>query len=539
MGSISRKTVLAAAIACGIAPAHAAVCDGIATSGNGSLTSVPVATGLVHRPLFVTAPPGDRTRIFIVEQDGYIQIKKRGDAPTLTRQFLDIHTKVEIADGEQGLLGLAFDPDYASTGQFYVSYTEIGTGSITVERYTVSANPDVADARSNERILRFTHPQQNHNSGQLEFGPDGYLYVWSGDGGGSHDSGTGHGVCGNGQSMTTLLGKLLRIDVRGIAPTSRPEDCGGGGHYRIPADNPFDDGPGGTCDEIFALGLRNAWRNSFDPATGDLYVADVGQSCTEEINVVHLPGNGGQNFGWRSMEGTHCFDPLNPHDCFNDQPAPCELPDVPPCGDPSLFAPILTYDHGDLGECAVTGGYVYRGCKMSGFLGTYFYGDYCAGFVKSFHLLDGLPANRLDWTAQLDPGGTLPYGLGSFGVDAEGEIHIVSLYGDVLKIVPPLPSLEVSAPGAADQLLLSKTGDWTWQDLHYETDHPVSGYRVYRGKPNGRFACIHKATEPRWSGDTKRPAQGQLIGYIVTAVNESGEETLPGAAGTFDPSGCP
>ncbi len=542
MRIVSRLAALAAALVCCLVPcARAAVCDGIAVSRNGALTAVPVATSLDHRPVFVTAAPGDHTRVFILEQDGYVTIKKRGDAPTLTTQFLDIHTKVNTFDVEQGLLGLAFDPDYTSNGRFYVTYTEASTGAIVVARYNVTSNPDVADPSSEVRVLKFTHPQANHNSGQLTFGPDGYLYIWSGDGGGSYDMGSGHGVCGNGQSKTTLLGKLLRIDVRGIAPSSRPPDCGGSGAgaYTIPTDNPMDDGPGGTCDEIFAMGLRNAWRNSFDPATGDLYIADVGQSCTEEVDVVHLPGNGGQNFGWRSMEGGHCFDPDNAHDCENDQPDSCELPEVPLCHDSRLFSPSLTYEHTDAGECAITGGYVYRGCKMSGFRGTYFYGDYCAGFIKSFQLLGGVPANLRDWTAQLDPDGTLQFGLGSFGIDAEGELYIASLYGDVLKVVPPLPSLEVSAPGAAAQLRLAKGSDWTWQDLHYETDHPISGYRVYRGKPNGSFSCIVKTDVAHWAGDSRVPAKGTFFSYVVTAVNDDGQESLKGATGTFDASGCP
>src|SRR5262249_36751197 len=171
------------------------------------------------------------------------------------------------------------------------------------------------------------------------------------------------------------------------------------------------------------------------------------------------------------------------------------------------------YDPGSLGECAITGVRVYRGCKMPALRGTYFYGDWCAGFIRSMVMAGGVPTNLLDWTSELDPGATLAFGLGSFGVDAEGEIYTVSLYGDVRKIVPPLPALEVSAAGA-EQLLLSKSGDWTWEDLHYATDHPVASYRVYRGAPNGSFSCIHTATEPRWTagGDATLPEPSELFG---------------------------
>jgi glucose/arabinose dehydrogenase len=516
-------------------------CDGIAPAGSASLVAVEVATGLLGRPDFAVAAPGDRDRLFILEQDGFVLLKKRGDAPTVVSTFLDIHTIVSTLGSEMGLLGLAFDPDYATTGRFYVNYTErVGGQQFTVvARYTVTADPDVADPASELRILRFRQPQTNHNGGQVEFGPDGYLYVWTGDGGGADDVGSGHATCGNGQSKTTLLGKTLRIDVRGIAPSSLPPDCGAvGGNYTIPTDNPIDDGLGGNCDEIFAWGLRNPWRNAFDAQTGELYVADVGQNCTEEVNFVPSPGNGGQNFGWRVMEGAHCFNTTATSNC---NPPAQSCTGSPPCHDASLTDPVLTFDHGGLNECAITGGFVYRGCKMPALSGTYFYGDYCAGFVRSLVMSGGVPTNLVDWTAQLDPGGALPFGLGSFGRDTEGEIYVVSLGGDVWKIVPPLPGLEVSAPGAADQLLLSKTGDWTWQDLHRETDHPVTAYRVYSGTPNGSFSCIHKATEPRWAagGDPAVPAAGAFFAYVVTAVNADSQETATGAAGTFDASGCP
>lgn len=536
--------VLALAFSWATLASAQATCTGVAPSSNTSLRAVNVATGLGGSPLYVTAPTFDTGRIFIVEQDGHVRIKKHGDATTTVTQFLDISSKVNYDGAEMGLLGMAFDPDYATTGFFYVDYAERDAVMhnqfySVVARYSVTANPDVADPNSEVRILRFRHPQTNHNGGQLQFGLDGYLYISTGDGGNANDSGPGHATCGNGQSQQTLLGKMLRIDVRGIAPSSVPPDCGSvGGNYTIPTDNPFDDGSGGTCDEIWALGLRNPWRYAFDPATGDLYIGDVGQNCIEEVDYVAAPGNGGQNYGWRSMEGTHCFNTAQAFNCVNPTPQSCA--GAPPCNDASLTLPVVEFTHAN-GECAVTGGYVYRGCKMPSFDGTYFYADYCAAFVHSFVMAGGVPTNQLDWTTTIDPGGTLLSALSSFGTDAQGEIYLTSLDGRVLKLVPPFPDLEVSGAGAADQLLLSKTGDWTWEDVFRTSDQAVTAYRVYRGDPNGSFACVHKATEPLWTagGDTTDPAVGQLSAYVVTAVNAAGQETATGHPGTFDASGCP
>ncbi|HYS77742.1 MAG TPA: PQQ-dependent sugar dehydrogenase, partial [Candidatus Dormibacteraeota bacterium] len=305
---------LAAAGLLPVAPraAAAANCAGVTPAANSSLGSVPVVTGLPGRPLFVASPPGDRDRLFVVEQNGFIRIKKRGDPPGTFSTFLDISARVQAAPtlDEMGLLGMAFDPDYAASGLFYVDYTEgplNGPWFTVVARYAVSvSDPGVADPNSEERLLRFQQPQSNHNGGELQFGPDGYLYISTGDGGGAGDL---HGTCGNGQSRGTLLGKLLRVDVRGVAPASLPPDCGGAtAVYRVPADNPFAHGLGGDCDEIWAYGLRNPWRSSFDAANGDLYIADVGQNCWEEIDYVPGGDRGGENYGWRMMEGNHCYN---------------------------------------------------------------------------------------------------------------------------------------------------------------------------------------------------------------------------------------
>jgi glucose/arabinose dehydrogenase len=516
-----------------VSATEAADCTGVSQATNTTLTSAVITTGLTGRPLFVTTPPGDTSRIFIVEQNGFIRIKNKGVAGTTL--YLDIDARVDSSSDEEGLLGLAFDPDFATNGYFYVNYIE--TDTVSSIRYTVIArftalNATQGDPASEARLMRFVQPEANHNGGWMAFGPDGYLYINTGDGGGQNDQ---HGSCGNGQSRTTLLGKILRIDPRGIAPSSRPPDCGlDGTGYVIPQSNPFDDGAGGLCDEIWAYGLRNPWRTSFDTANGDLYLADVGQGCWEEINYVERPGDGGYNFGWRQMEGSHCFfpgmgcDPLTSNGCS------------PACNDSSFTKPLLDYSNAGQPECAITGGYVYRGCRMPNMTGKYFYGDYCSGVVKSLVVTNGQPTNLQDWTTQIDPGNALDFGLTSFGEDAQGELYITDRSGEIRKIVPPLPSVELAGTGSAGPLLLDKTGAWTWENYFAATDVPVSFYRVYRGVPNGAFSCIFRPTAPSWpaGGDPTVPAPETFFAYVVTAVGTGGE-TATGHPGTFDASTCP
>ncbi len=519
-------------------PAAAFDCAGVTPAANTSLVAVPVVTGLAGRPLLVASPPTDTNRLFIVEQSGFIRIKRRGDPTGTFTTFLDISARVQATPmlDEMGLLGLAFDPDYRSNGAFYVNYTEGPLGGpwfTVVARYLVSNDPDVADPNSEERLLRFQQPQTNHNGGQLMFGPDGYLYISTGDGGGGGDQ---HGTCGNGENRGTLLGKILRIDVRGVAPFSRPPDCGGAtAVYTVPGDNPFASGPGGDCDEIWTYGLRNPWRSFFDPATGDLYVADVGQNCWEEINYVSSPSAGGQNFGWRMMEANHCYNNSQPLNC---DPPPATCSGVPPCNDPSFTDPIAEYGHGF--GCSITGGFVYRGCLMPGFGGTYFYGDYCSGFIKSLRVVGGVATDPRDWSAQLNPGQSLTNSLTGFGVDEQGEAYIVDRKGTVLRILPPLADLEVAGRNTTAPLLLSDAS-WTWEDLAFDTMAEVSFYRVYRGTPGGDFTCIFTAPAPRWAGgDPASPATGRLFAYVVTAVGPSGEETKGGDPPvSLLPGACP
>jgi glucose/arabinose dehydrogenase len=508
-----------------VLPAVAFDCTGVTPASNTGLAGVPVVTGLAHRPLYVTSPPGDTGRLFVVEQEGFVRIKKRGDPPGTFSTFLDISGKVQASPslGEMGLLSLVFDPDYAANGAFYVNYTEGPLGGpwfTVVARYRVSGDPDVADPNSEQRLLRFEQPETNHNGGLLVFGPDGYLYVGTGDGGGGGDV---HGVCGNGQNLGTLLGKILRIDVRGIAPSSLPPDCGGvTAPYRIPSDNPFVAGPAGDCSEIWAYGLRNPWRFSFDASSGDFYIADVGQDCWEEIDFVSSLSRGGENYGWRMMEATHCYN-INSSLC---DPPPATCSGVPPCQDPSFTDPVAEYGHAF--GCAVTGGYVYRGCLMPGFAGTYFYGDFCSGFVKSLRIAGGVATDPHDWTAQITPAGT-SFLITSFGQDAQGEPYVVDQSGSVLRILPPYADLEVAGASSRAPLLLS-ADVWSWEDFSSSTMEPVGFYRVYRGLPGSAFTCIFTTPAPQWSGggDPETPSRGQLFAYVVTAVSPSGEETLGG-----------
>jgi glucose/arabinose dehydrogenase len=355
------------------------------------LTTTVVASGL-SSPLFVTAPPGDQQRIFIVEQTGRIKIIKNGN-PLIT-PFLNLQSKISCC-GERGLLGLAFHPRYDSTGYFFVNYTN-PAGNTVVARYQVSANPDSADTSSQQILLTITQPFSNHNGGWLGFGPDGYLYIATGDGGSGGDPQN------NGQNGLTLLGKILRIDI----DTSSS--------YKIPPDNPFV-GSAQFLDEIWAYGLRNPWRPSFDRLTGDFYIADVGQNAWEEIDFEPDTSSGGVNYGWRLKEGTHCYNPSTN----------CDTVGV-------TTDPFYEYSH-TVG-CSITGGYVYRGCAIPDLQGTYFFGDYCTGQVWSIRY-DGTDTSQFqERTSELGVGF---FNISSFGEDGNGEIYVVGHNnGTVYKIVP-------------------------------------------------------------------------------------------------------
>jgi glucose/arabinose dehydrogenase len=358
-------------------------------SGTPSLRLVEVARG-VGFPLLVTAPPGDLTRIFIVDKGGRIRIVK--DGTLLAQPFLDISSRVS-GGGEQGLLGLAFHPDYASNRLLVVNYTNTA-GDTRVAVFRVSANPDLADAASEQTILAIDQPFSNHNGGMIAFGPDGKLYIGTGDGGSGGDP------QGNAQNRNSLLGKILRLTVNE------------NGQASIPADNPFV-GQSGARGEVWSYGLRNPWRFSFDRQTGDLYIADVGQNAREEVDVAtQASGLGrGANFGWNTMEGNACYSPASN------------------CNRTGLVLPVLDYTHAD--GCSITGGYVYRGSAIAGLQGAYFYSDYCSGWVRSFRLSGTSTTDRQEW-ATLSPGGNVP----SFGEDASGELYVMNASGVVYRIAP-------------------------------------------------------------------------------------------------------
>ena len=359
-----------------------------------------VAGGL-DAPTHISAPRLDPNRLFIVEQPGRIRLVKNGIL--LSQPFLDIQSRVSCC-GERGLLSVAFHPDYENNGRFFVDYTN-NNGDTVIARYELSGDPDVAPASSEKILLTIAQPFSNHNGGQLAFGPDGYLYVGMGDGGSGGDP------LDNGQSDSTLLAKILRLDVDVDTPP----------YYAAPASNPFV-GPGDPLDEIWAKGVRNPWRFSFDRATGDLYIGDVGQNQWEEIDFQPAASTGGENYGWDIFEGNHCFDP---QPFFSDCPSP-------PTG---FTPPIYEYDHTN--GCAVTGGFVYRGCRMPDLRGTYFFSDYCSAFVRTFSYAGGMVLNEQDRTSDVVPGNGLSIGsVTSFGEDARGELYIADQDGEVFEIVP-------------------------------------------------------------------------------------------------------
>jgi glucose/arabinose dehydrogenase len=332
-----------------------------------------VVSGL-DRPVNLQHAGDGSSRLFIIEKVGRIRIVQ--DGSLIDFPFLNIIDRVGSGGNEQGLLGLAFHPDYAENGLFFVNYTD-RDGDTVIARYQVTADPNIADPNSEMVLLHVSQPFQNHNGGVLAFGPDGYLYAGLGDGGAAGDP------QGNAQNLDTFLGKILRLDV----DTAEP--------YAIPAENPFG-------NEIWAYGLRNPWRLSFDSQTGDLYIGDVGQNQWEEIDYLPAGSPGGMNFGWDYLEGTHPYEGSPPQNA-------------------QLVPPVAEYDHGQ--GCSVTGGYVYRG-TMPEWNGIYLYGDYCSGIVW------GLIQSNGGWQNQV-----LYSGVGritSFGQDESGEVYLILDSGQIL-----------------------------------------------------------------------------------------------------------
>lgn len=513
---------IAAAGVSNLAPSQAALCDGVSPARGTDLATVRIASGL-NIPCLATAPPGDVHRVFIVEQDGRIRIVK--DGVLLGTPFLDV-TSITRAPGdgggdEQGLLGLAFSPTYESDGLFFVYHTDTSGGSNLVERFRVSANPDVADSSTRTLVITLPHPTfGNHNGGNMQFGGDGYLYIGTGDGGDACDPGD---EGGNAQNTNDLRGKLLRIDV--IPPPVPPASP-----YRIPPGQPEYSKP-----EIFSIGLRNPWRWSFDRQTQDLYIADVGQNSWEEVSYVSAAaGAAGKNFGWQNYEGLECPAPGCDGGCTTLE---------------AHVSPVKVYSHE--GGCSITGGFVYRGCRMPDLAvqGRYFYADYCAANLESFVVSGGVVTSEQTVTSQLSPaiGNSEIDLVTSWGEDGQGELYVVDRDGDVFKIVPVLAGLEVSgrhvAGAAAPPAFRRKGSAWTWEDLAASSSHPIEFYRVYRheGKGDGSFDCVYKTpavTPPArpatsWpGGDPATPPVGALYSYVVTAVRMTSRpgESSPGRA---------
>ena len=394
------------------------------------LTAKRIASGLT-RPVFVTSPPGD-PRLFIVEQRGgdnrgRIKIFKYGEGGGLQAQPFLV-TPPLATGNEQGLLGLAFAPDYATSGRFYIDYTDAQGHTHIERRYVSAANPDSA-SDSTQTVMFIYQPYNNHNGGWIAFGPDGYLYIAMGDGGSGGDPEN------RAQNPDSLLGKILRIDVS--------PDSG----YAIPADNPYVAIAG--RDEIFATGVRNPFRDSFDRATGDFILGDVGQNVYEEVDFAPAAQGGGKgvNFGWPCYEGQHNYDLGRP------------TPICTTCTNRACMQfPAWEYDHTG-GRCSVTGGYVYRGSDIPDLVGTYFFADYCAARVYTGKFVGGSLTGVTDRTAELDSTDTSSTvnSVSSFGEDSNGELYICDLGGEVFKIVAR-STVSVPPPAVATRPSLALAG---------------------------------------------------------------------------------
>jgi len=345
-----------------------------ASAGPIEVTGEVVASGL-SRPTFVTHAGDGSGRLFVLEKPGRIRIIANGGLTSTP--FLDITGVVGSSGNEQGLLGLAFHPEFESNGRFFVAYTAKDSKN-TVAEYRASSNGNVAEPASGRVLMAVADQYPNHNGGMLAFGPDGYLYISMGDGGSSGDP------LGSGQDLNSLLGKLLRVDVDGAEP------------YGIPAANPFRN-QNGARPEVWAYGLRNPWRFSFDSETGDIWIADVGQNKWEEIDFQPSDSEGGENYGWNTMEGAHCYRPAEG------------------CNTAGLVLPVFEYDHG--AGCSVTGGYVYRGSASPRLAGQYLFTDYCTPTLWA-------TGRTSDGGFETEEIGKLPDGVSAFGEDEDGELYI-------------------------------------------------------------------------------------------------------------------
>lgn len=524
------------AVAAPAAQAQAFDCTGISSvvpsnaDLDGDLTSLRIGSGY-NSPVHLAVAPGDNERLFIVEQPGTIRIIKNG--VPLATPFLNITAIVRDSGNEEGLLSVAFHPDYQSNGLFWVYYTN-NLGNIEIARYAVSANPDIANASSGQSMIIVPHPgNSNHNGGQLAFSPaDGRLYAGTGDGGSGCDPGPGDG---NAQNINNLLGKMLRFDV----------STGALATYST-AGNPFD-GPTAGLDEIWSTGVRNPFRFTFDELTGNIYIGDVGQGVWEEVDCAPPPseGGGGENYGWVFHEGSAC-----------PSPSGCGTSPVD-CNPPGYVDPIYEYNQAG-SPCSVISGFVYRGCRMVPLRGTYFVADYCdSNFSRSF---------RTDADCAADPiiqraadlkvcvggandgnpctssancsGGSCGIGLTtSFGQDNQGEMYMLDRSGNIFKIIPDFDIHVVSGENTTP---LTMGTDWVFENLGASADWPVENYRIYRSNgPDGSmdpFNCV-KSLQAATScsgdtcswvgGDLAVPAADDGFYYLVTGLS-GGRHSSPG-----------
>lgn len=435
----------------------------------GLLASTAVAEVDIHdafpmlsftKPVDIQAPAGDVDRLFVVEQRGVIYVFENSPTTAAKTVFLDIQDRVNSVGSEEGLLGLAFHPDYADSGYFYVDYTAASPRRSVISRFQVSAvNPDSADPASEVVLLEVPQPYSNHNGGQIRFGPQGYLWISLGDGGSGGDPEN------NAQDPTTLLGAILRID---------PDTTMGALKYGIPADNPFVGNPYGYREEIYAYGLRNPWRFSFDPMTGRVWASDVGQSAYEEVDLIE----NGRNYGWNIMEGFHCYNSSS-------------------CDTTGLTLPVWEYDHSDSGGIAITGGFVYRGDSLPGIYGRYIYADYGSGRIWSLaYDGPGSVVNREVLDTSLN--------ITAFGVDAAKELYFSAFDGHIYRF----------------GCVAGVNGDGDDDGAHMRLD---------MSSPNPFYSATSIALPASLPGrveleilDTK----GRLITKLYTGVGEGGERSL-------------
>ena len=361
--------------------------------GDPSRLTVQQVVGGLNSPLGVTNAGDGSGRLFVVQRGGQIRVIDAA-GHLLAAPFVDLANRIK-AGGEQGLLGLAFHPSFAANGRLFVDYTRAGDGATVISELTAAPNRASANPATERILLTIPQPYANHNGGQVAFGRDGFLYIGMGDGGSGGDP------QGNGQNRQTLLGKILRISVDGASAPGKA--------YGIPNNNPYAPGgvaPGAGLPEIWAYGLRNPWRFSFDRANGDLYIGDVGQSAWEEIDRQGAGSRGGENYGWNAFEGKHCFTSA--------------------CSAPNAVAPVAEYSH-DVG-CSVSGGYVYRGTRQPGLQGIYVFGDYCSGTIFT------IPAGVASATPK--PVSDTGLSISSFGEGQDGEIYLVDIgSGGIYRVV--------------------------------------------------------------------------------------------------------